>query len=130
MTSGPAVRLSRTTEFAPDITVTRDKTPGGGKLTEAPLLAVEVRPRGKSLMDLDSRKAAYQSFGVESYWIIVPDTRWPELTVFELAGNSYEKSAQLTGDKTFRGRRPFAAEVIPAGWSPDQPPRRKMSMSR
>jgi hypothetical protein len=39
----PAVQLSRTTEFDPDITVARSGDVGGAKLTRPPLLAVPAR---------------------------------------------------------------------------------------
>ena len=112
--SGRDVRLSRTTVFAPDITVARHRPPGGGRLTEPPLLAAEIRPPGAALIDLDRRKAAYHAFGVRAYWVIVPDTRWPELTIFEPAGGQYERVARAVGGEVFRARQPFRVEVIPA----------------
>jgi Uma2 family endonuclease len=112
--SEPAVQLSRTTEFDPDITVARQGDVGGAKLTTPPLLAVEVRSPSTALIDLTRKKAAYAAFGVQSYWIVVPDTRQPELTAFELSGGRYEQAGQAAGDEVFRAARPFPLEVIPA----------------
>jgi Uma2 family endonuclease len=112
--SEPAVQLSRTTEFDPDITVARQGDVGGTKLTSPPLLAVEVRSPSTTLIDLTRKKAAYTAFGVRSYWIVVPDTRRPELTAFELSGGRYEQAGQAAGDEVFRAARPFSLEVIPA----------------
>ena len=129
--SEQTVRLSRTTEFDPDITVARREQVRGGKLTEPPLLAVEVRSAGTALIDLDRKKGAYQAFGVRSYWVVVPDTRRPELIVFELASGRYEQAAHVTGDETFRAQQPFHVEVIPArlvaGLRPAEPSRAGIS---
>jgi Uma2 family endonuclease len=120
----PAVQLNRTTEFDPDITVARQRDVGRAKLTAPPLLlAVEVRSPSTALIDLTRKKAAYAAFGVESYWIVVLDVRWPELTVFELADGQYEQSAHVAGDETFHATHPFPVAVVPArlvaGLSPD-----------
>jgi Uma2 family endonuclease len=110
----PAVQLNRTTEFDPDITVARQGDVGGVKLTAPPLLAVEVRSPSTALIDLTRKKAAYAAFGVRSYWIVVPDTRRPELTAFELADGWYEQAGQAAGEEVFRAARSFPLEVIPA----------------
>jgi Uma2 family endonuclease len=110
----PAVQLSRTTEFDPDITMARHEQVGGAKLTEPPLLAVEVRSPSTALIDLNRKKAAYEAFGVRSYWIVVPDTRQPELVAFELTGGRYEQAGHVMGDETFHAGRPFPVEIVPA----------------
>lgn len=110
----PAVMLSRFTEFDPDITVARREDVGGAKLTAPPLLTVEIRSPSTALIDLTRKKAAYAAFGVASYWIVVPDVRRPQLTVFELADGEYEQAGQVTGDEALRVQRPFPVEVIPA----------------
>jgi Uma2 family endonuclease len=110
----PAVQLSRTTEFAPDITVAREEDVGAAKLTAPPLLAVEVHSPSTALIDLTRKKAAYAAFGVPSYWIVVPDTRRPELSVFELTGGHYERAGYAAGDEAFRAARPFPVELVPA----------------
>ena len=110
----PAVQLSRSAEFDPDITVARHEDVGAAKLTAPPLLAVEIRSPSTALIDLTRKKAAYAEFGVASYWIVVPDTRRPELSVFELTGGGYEQAGHAAGDEVFRAVRPFAVEVAPA----------------
>jgi Putative restriction endonuclease len=52
-------------------------------VTEPPLLIVEIRSPSTALIDLNRKQAAYQEFGVPSYWIVDPDPQRPELTVFE-----------------------------------------------
>jgi Uma2 family endonuclease len=110
----PAVQLSRSTEFDPDITVARSGDVGAAKLTAPPLVAVEVRSPSTAFIDLTRKKSAYAAFGVASYWIVVPDLRQPELSVFELHGGRYEQAGQAAGDETLRVARPFSVEVVPA----------------
>ncbi len=110
----PAVQLSDQTEFDPDIVVVRREHVGGAKVTEPPLLAVEVRSPSTALIDLNRKKAAYEAFGVASYWIVVPGKARPELIVFELRDGRYEEVAHVTGDEGLRLERPFQVEVVPA----------------
>jgi len=110
----PAVQLSRETEFAPDLAVIRRDQVTAAKCTEPPLLVVEIRSPSTALIDLNRKKAAYERFGVESYWVIVPDLDKPELIVFELHDGRYQEAAHLTGDETFVAAKPFCIEVVPS----------------
>jgi Uma2 family endonuclease len=74
---------------------------------------VEVRSPSTALIDLNRKRAAYERFGVPSYWIIVPDPAAPELIVFELRGGEYEQAARITGDAVLRATRPFPVDVTP-----------------
>lgn len=71
----PAVELGPQTEFDPDLVVVRMDQVGGAKFTEPPLLVVEIRSPSTALIDLNREKAAYERFGVHSYWIVNPDRR-------------------------------------------------------
>ncbi len=119
----PAVMISADTEFDPDIIVIGLEHIGGMKITDPPLLAVEIRSRSTALIDLGKKKSAYEGFGVESYWIVVPAADQPELIVFELRDGSYEQAAHVLGNEPFRAERPFPVEVVPsrlvAGLLPD-----------
>jgi Uma2 family endonuclease len=110
----PAVQFSRETEFAPDLVVIRQEQVNAAKCTEPPLLVVEVRSPSTALFDLNLKKAAYERFGVESYWVVVPDLDKPEVIGFELAGGRYREAAHVTGDETFAAVRPFPIEVVPS----------------
>ena len=85
----PAVELGPQTEFDPDLVVVRMDQIGAVKFTEPPLLVVEIRSPSTALIDLNRKKAAYERFGVPSYWIVNPDPPQPELTVFELRDGRY-----------------------------------------
>ncbi len=110
----PAVQLTRLTEFNPDIVVIRQEHVLDAKLVEPPLLIVEVRSPSTALIDLNRKKAAYQEFGVPSYWIVDPDPDRPQLTVFELGPAGYALASRVAGDDSFLAKQPFDVEVVPA----------------
>jgi Uma2 family endonuclease len=110
----PALQLSADTEFDPDVVVVRQEDVGGAKLTAPPLLVVEIRSPSTALIDLNRKKAAYQEFGVPSYWIVDPDPRLPSLTAFELRDGRYTPLIKVTGSEILHAERPFGVEVIPA----------------
>jgi len=108
----PAVQLDLRTEFDPDLVVVRLEDVGDAKFTVPPLLVVEVRSPSTALIDLNRKKAAYQKFGVPSYWIVDPDPARPELTVFELRDSGYALEATSTQPLTVS--HPFAVTITPA----------------
>ena len=109
----PAVQLDPATELVPDLVVVRIDDVGAAKFTTPPLLVVEVRSPGTALIDLNRKKAAYEKFGVPSYWIVDPDPARPELTVFEWSDSGYVLAAISTQPLTVS--RPFPVTVSPAG---------------
>jgi Uma2 family endonuclease len=111
----PAIMLTRITEFDPDIVVIRRELLRAAKVTEPPLLIVEVRSPRTALIDLNRKKSAYEDFGVPSYWIVDPDPDRPELTVFELdVDGRYAENGRVRGATPFRALKPFAVDIIPA----------------
>jgi Uma2 family endonuclease len=119
----PGVRMSADTELIPDLVVVRQEQLAGRNITEPPVLAVEIQSPSTALFDLNTKKAVYERFGIESYWIVVPDLDQPELIVFELRDGRYEQVGHVTGDEPFCAERPFTVDVIPsslvAGLLPD-----------
>jgi Uma2 family endonuclease len=107
----PAVELGPQTEFDPDLVAVRMDQIGGAKFTEPPLLVVEIRSPSTALVDLNRKKAAYERFGVPSYWIVNPDPPQPELTVFELRDGRYALAAKTSGP--FVAERPFTVAINP-----------------
>jgi len=108
----PAVMLDPQTEFDPDLVVVRMDQIGGAKFTEPPLLVVEIRSPSTALIDLNRKKAAYERFGVRSYWIVNPEPPQPELTVYELRDGRYALVATTSG--SFVADRPFTVSINPA----------------
>jgi hypothetical protein len=85
---------------------------GDAKFTVPPLLVVEVRSPSTALIDLNRKKAAYQKFGVPSYWTVDPEPARPELTVFELRDSGYVLEATSTRPLTVS--HPFTVSINPA----------------
>ncbi len=107
--AGPAHALVRVCELPRHV---RMNQIGGAKFTEPPLLVVEVRSPSTALVDLNRKKAAYERFGVRSYWIVNPDPPRPELTVFELRAGRYALAATVSGP--FTASHPFTVTIDPA----------------
>jgi Uma2 family endonuclease len=110
----PAVQLTDKTEFDPDIVVVRREDVGGAKFWTPPLLAVEIRSPSTAIVDRNAKLAAYEKFGVASYWIVDPNPRQPELTVFELRDGNYQQIAQASASAALRIERPFPVELVAA----------------
>jgi Uma2 family endonuclease len=110
----PAVQLTETTEFDPDIVVVNREEVGGAKLWTPPLLAVEIRSPSTAIVDRNVKLAGYEAFGVASYWILDPDPERPGLTVFELRDGTYQQLAQVSGSTSLRVERPFPVEIVSA----------------
>jgi Uma2 family endonuclease len=107
----PAVELGSQTELDPDLVVVRMDQIGGAKFTQPPLLVVEIRSPSTALIDLNRKKAAYEKFGVPSYWIVDPDLRQPVVKVFELRDGRYTMAAGTSGP--FVADRPFSVRIDP-----------------
>jgi Uma2 family endonuclease len=75
---------------------------------------VEVRSPSTALIDLNRKKAAYERFGVESYWVVVPNLDKPEVIILELHDGRYQEAAHLTGEQAFAAAKPFCIEVVPS----------------
>jgi Uma2 family endonuclease len=111
---GPGVRMSADTELIPDLVVIRQDQLAEAWVIRPPLLAVEIQSPSTALFDLNTKKAVYQRFSIESYWVVVPDRDQPEVIAFELRDGRYEQVAHVRGGQTFRAARPFAVDVVPA----------------
>jgi Uma2 family endonuclease len=111
---GPGVMMSVSTELIPDLVVTHAENLAGAKLEVPPLLVAEVRSPSTAVFDLNTKKAVYERFGIQSYWIVVPDVKTPELIAFELHGGRYEQVARVSGDEAYAAGRPFRVEVVPS----------------
>ncbi len=108
------VRLALASALEPDVVVASPPDISGVRLLRAPLLAVEILSPDSALRDLNLKKAAYERFGVPSYWVVDPDLDRPALRAFEFTDGAYAEVAHVTGDQVFRARRPFEVEVVPS----------------
>ena len=106
------VRLSAVTVLQPDVLVARpaDLTPA--RLEAAPLLAVEVLSPSTRLIDLGSKRLAYEAAGVPAYWLVDPEV--PSLTVLHLENGRYVEHTVVTGDEPYTATVPFPVTVAPS----------------
>ena len=113
---GAGVLISQIQYRIPDIVVIRA---GSARFmdvsaTEAPVLAVEVSSPSTASYDRTRKKDVYAQFGIESYWIVLPDPEKPTLVAYELRRGQYHLLNETRGDDAFRAVIPFACEIVPA----------------
>jgi Uma2 family endonuclease len=108
-----AVRPKIDTEVQPDVLVARDADLTDKLLPVAPLLAVEVLSPSTALIDINSKKVAYQRMGTPSYWLIDPIEA--RLTVFELDQSGvYAQIGEVKGEDAIEVERPYPIRIVPA----------------
>ena len=112
--SGPGVNLAHDLHRIPDIVVIRSGPARLGFLTERPVLAVEVASQSTRKLDRTTKKREYAAFGIDHYWIVIPDRDRPSITAFRRNGKKYEQVALVAGSETFHATEPFAVGIVPA----------------
>lgn len=100
-----------TTELQPDVLVARYNDLTDACLPAAPVLAVEILSPSTALVDLNLKKAAYERFGVTSYWVI--DPKAPSLFAYERDNGRYRQVAHVIEDQPFHATAPFAITIVP-----------------
>ena len=108
-----SVRLAGASALEPDAVAARPTDFGGARLVGVPLLVAEILSPDSAMRDLNLKKAAYERFGVPSYWVIDPDLDRPSLQVFELSDGVYAEVAHVIGDNAFHPERPFEVRIVP-----------------
>jgi Uma2 family endonuclease len=108
------VRLADASALEPDVVVARPPDVAGVRLAQVPLLVAEILSPDSVLRDMNLKKAAYERFGVPSYWVVDPDLERPALRAFELSGGAYTEVAHVTDDQVFHAQRPFGVDVVPS----------------
>jgi len=108
------VRIGARSALEPDAVVAQRGDVSGVRLTRPPLLVAEILSPDSALRDLNLKKAAYEQFGVPSYWVIDPDLEHPSLRAFQFQDGVYIEEAHIVGDGRFQAERPFAVEIVPA----------------
>jgi Uma2 family endonuclease len=108
------VRLGARSALEPDTVVARRADVSGVRLTRPPLLVTEILSPDSALRDLHLKKAAYERFGVPSYWVIDSDLDRPSLRAFQLLDGEYREAAHVAGDATFCAEKPFRVEIVPS----------------
>jgi Uma2 family endonuclease len=108
------VRIGPRSALEPDVVVARPADISGARLARPPLLVAEILSPDSALRDLNLKKAAYERFGIPSYWVIDPDLEQPSLRAFELVNGEYREVSQVAGDIPFCAGRPFLVEIVPS----------------
>jgi Uma2 family endonuclease len=108
------VRIGPRSALEPDAVVARAADVSGARLARPPLLVAEILSPDSALRDLNLKKAAYERFGIPSYWVFDPDLDQPSLRAFELMNGEYGEVAQAAGETPFRAVRPFPVEIVPS----------------
>ena len=96
----------------PDLLVITDRDPHGKRVTEVPLLAVEVLSPSSRRRDVGDKLTAYRDAGVPSYWVIDPIN--PRLRAWRLEDGEYVEIADVSGDEEWTATEPFEVTVRPA----------------
>ncbi len=112
--AGVGVNISKVQHRVPDVAVVRVSSLQTSFQEVPPELMVEVASPRTRLYDRNRKKDVYEGFGVPAYWIVEPDRKRPELTVFELRSGRYEEVAHVTGDEEYRAAAPFPVTIVPA----------------
>lgn len=97
----------------PDTTVIRAEDYDPKYIVRPPALVVEVASPRTALLDRNVKKFEYEDFGIESFWIVVPDRDKPSITAYELRDGKYVETAHVEGDAVFRTERPYPFSVTP-----------------
>ena len=104
--------VSEVTYFEPDIVVALDEEVGDDRLERTPLLLIEVGSPSTRLVDLGTKRLAYEAVGVPEYWLVDPDE--PSLTVLRLVEGRYEEVARVVGDDPYEATYPFPVTIVPS----------------
>ncbi len=112
--------VSEVTYFEPDIVVALDEEVGDARLERTPLLLVEVGSRSTRLVDLGTKRLAYEAAGVPEYWLVDPDG--PSLTVLRLVDGRYHEAARVSGDEPYTATYPFPVTIVPSKLGRRRPP--------
>jgi Uma2 family endonuclease len=106
------VGLAVDTVVQPDLLVARRSDYTERDLPMAPMLAVEVLSSSTRHIDLDLKRARYETAGCPSYWAFDPAV--PVLTVWELEEGRYVERAHVVGDDAHTVTAPYPMTIVPA----------------
>jgi Uma2 family endonuclease len=97
--------------FRPDVLLAR-RPVEMKRLTRTPVLVVEVLSPRTRLTDTTAKRAAYESLGVEHYWIVNPEV--PSVEAFRLVNGAYDLVAKADAGEVFEVGEPVPLRFDPA----------------
>jgi len=80
----------------PDLVVCKPWPSGAPRLTEPPIIAVEILSPSTRRTDLVNKPTEYADFGIQQYWII--DPKEPSITIQQNVDGNWFSTAVLTSD--------------------------------
>jgi len=101
----------RATVRQPDLVVVRREQLRGPRLTEPPLLAVEVVSNSSVERDLVAKRNDYARGGCPHYWLVLPGH--PEVVRLHLDGESYVEVGRIKGDAPVTVDKPYQITIDP-----------------
>lgn len=96
----------------PDLMIVTDEQDEAVRLTEPPLLAIEVLSPTSRERDLVTKPAEYAKAGLEHLWLVDPDI--PEVVARRLDGNEWIEVARATADEVLMVEDPVTVSLRPA----------------
>lgn len=105
-------RIDRFNVFVPDVMILPFLPHGAKRLEVPPLLAIEILSPWSRQRDLRLKKRAYETAGLQWYWVIDPEE--PSLMVFRLEGGRFVQHALVSGEETYACTDPLTVEITPA----------------
>lgn len=100
------------TVLQPDLLVVRRGSTEWQKAVMAPVLAIEVISPSSRTTDRVTKRALYETFGVQHYWIVDPEI--PEVLALQLEEGGYVEQESAAGSDELRVTTPFDLKVVPA----------------
>ena len=106
--------------FQPDAMVVRRDALGRGKITDPPVLVVEVLSPSTRIRDQLVKHEAYLTSGVPNYWIVDPGDpeakrpRPASLVAYQAVDDAYRVVAKATGEETVELANPYPVTICPA----------------
>ena len=101
----------RATVRQPDLAVARLEQLRETRLTEPPLLAVEVVSNASVERDLVAKRNDYARAGCPHYWLVLPSRT--EIVRLRLDGDTYVEAGRISGTKPVTVDEPYPITVDP-----------------
>lgn len=95
----------------PDVAVVTDAQARAERLTDPPLLVVEVISPGSHESDFVHKPREYAEAGLRHLWLVDPDT--PEVVVRRWDGDAWVEVARASGSTPVKVEEPFPITVTP-----------------
>ena len=104
------VVMDDSTVLQPDLLVTDRAAAVRNEPVTNPVLVVEILSPSTRLVDLHTKKAAYEAAGCPAYWVVDPSA--PSITTWTLRGAAYVETGRASGEAILVAHVPFEVTVV------------------